>query len=123
MAKTFRVHLTLSLVLLLTRKNAFSQPSKTVWNGVYTEAQAERGNASEPARTKDPASSKDEELRSIQSKTLGTQKLLLMNVYPSPDAYKSHKVETKGFLIREPNETRLNVTSLQSLAPDCEPAG
>ena len=80
-------------------------------------------NASEPARTKDPASSKDEELRSIQSKTLGTQKLLLMNVYPSPDAYKSHKVETKGFLIREPNETRLNVTSLQSLAPDCEPAG
>ena len=77
-------------------------------------------NASEPVRTKDPASSKDDELRNVQSKALGTQKLVLMNVYPSPDAYRNHKVEAKGFLIREPNETRVNVTSLQSLAPNCD---
>jgi hypothetical protein len=78
-------------------------------------------NASEPVRTKDPASSKDDELKNVQAKTLGTQKLILMNVYPAPDPYKGHKVEAKGFLIREPNEPRVNVTSLQSLAPRCDP--
>src|SRR5213593_1032350 len=78
-------------------------------------------NASEPARSKDPAASKDEELKNVQSKALGTQKVILMNVYPAPDAYKSHTVEAKGFLIREPNALRLNVTSFQSLAPSCDP--
>jgi len=78
-------------------------------------------NASEPVRTKDPASSRDDELKNVQAKALGIQKLFLMNVYPAPDPYKGHKVEMKGFLIRDPDETRVNVTSLQSLAPRCDP--
>ena len=78
-------------------------------------------NASEPVRTKDPGPSKEDELKTVQSKTLGGQKLILMNVYPAPDAYKGHKVEAKGFLIRESKETRVNVTSWQSLDPSCDP--
>jgi len=77
-------------------------------------------SASEPVRTKDPESSKDDELKIAQAKALGAQKFLLMDVYPAPDAIKGYKVEAKGFLIRNPQENRLNVTSLQGLASKCE---
>jgi uncharacterized membrane protein YcgQ (UPF0703/DUF1980 family) len=45
-----------------------------------------------------------------------------MNVYPRPEAYAGHKVEAKGFLIRDPTGDRLNATAVQSLAPRCEKA-
>jgi uncharacterized membrane protein YcgQ (UPF0703/DUF1980 family) len=43
-----------------------------------------------------------------------------MNVYPRPEAYAGHKVEAKGFLIRDPTGDRLNATAVQSLAPRCD---
>jgi cytochrome c5 len=78
------------------------------------------GNATEPARTKDPTASTNDELRSSQAAALGMETFRLLNVYPRPDAYKGHKVEAKGFLIRDPAGNRINVTSVQSLAPRCE---
>ena len=77
-------------------------------------------NATEPVRTKDPAASTDDELKSSQAVALGMQSFRLLNAYPRPDAYKGHKVEAKGFLIRDPAGNRINVTSVQSLAPRCE---
>jgi len=76
-------------------------------------------DASEPVRTKDPDASRDEELKSAQARALGAQKFLLMDVYPAPESYKGFKVETKGFLIKGPQESRLNVTSVQGLATKC----
>jgi cytochrome c5 len=76
--------------------------------------------AGEPVRTKDPAASKDGELKESQAAALSTQTFHLLNIYPRPDAYKDHKVETKGFLIRDPAGNRLNVTSVLSLAPRCD---
>jgi hypothetical protein len=73
----------------------------------------------EPVRTKDPDPSKDAELKSSQATALGSQTFQLLNVYPRPDAYKGHKIEAKGFLIRNPAGDRLNATSVQSLAPSC----
>ena len=78
------------------------------------------GSATEPIRTKDPSSSADDELKTSQAATLGSRTFLLLNAYPRPDAFKGHKVEAKGFLIRDPNGDRLNVTSVQSLAPGCQ---
>jgi mono/diheme cytochrome c family protein len=77
------------------------------------------GSASEPIRTKDPAASTDDELKSSQAAALGNRIFQLLNVYPRPDAYKGHKVEAKGFLIRDPNGDRINVTSVQSLVAGC----
>ena len=78
------------------------------------------GSATEPIRSKDPSPSTNDELKTSQAAALGSKTFLLLNVYPRPDAYKGHKVEAKGFLIRDPNGDRLNVTSVQSLAPGCQ---
>ncbi len=78
------------------------------------------GNASEPVRTKDPASSTGGELKTSAAAPLGAGTFRLLNVYPRPDAYAGHKVEAKGFLIRDPAGDRLNVTSVQSLASSCQ---
>ena len=80
-------------------------------------------DASEPARTKDPAASRDDELRKSQAAALGTQAFRLLNVYPAPDPYRGHKVEAKGFLIRDPGGNRINVTSVLTLASRCDVAG
>ena len=76
--------------------------------------------AGEPVRTKNPAASKDDELKNSEAAALGTQTFRLLNVYPTPDPYKGHKVEAKGFLIRDPGGSRINVTSVQTLAPRCD---
>jgi len=76
--------------------------------------------AGEPVRTKNPAASKDEELKNSEAAARGTQTFRLLNVYPTPDPYKGHKVEAKGFLIRDPGGNRINVTSVQTLATRCE---
>jgi hypothetical protein len=77
-------------------------------------------NGSEPARTRNPAASTGDELNGSQAIALGTATFRLMNVYPRPEAYAGHKVEAKGFLIRDPTGDRLNATAVQSLAPRCD---
>jgi cytochrome c5 len=77
-------------------------------------------DASEPVRTKNPAASKGDELNESEAVALGAQTFHLLNVYPRPDPYKGHKVEAKGFLIRDPGGNRINVTSVQTLAPRCD---
>ena len=76
-------------------------------------------DASEPVRTKNPAASKDDELKNSEGTVLGSQTFQLLNVYPTPDPYKGHKVEAKGFLIRDPGGNRINVTAVRTLAPRC----
>jgi len=76
-------------------------------------------NATPVVRTTDePATA--EQLKALQSLPLGSETFRLMYVFPSPDAYRGHKVETKGLLIRQPGDNRINVTSIQSLASSCE---
>ena len=77
-------------------------------------------DAGEPVRTKNPAASKDEELKHSEAAALGTQTFRLLNVYPTPAPHKGHKVEAKGFLIRDPGGNRINVTAVQTLAPRCD---
>ena len=79
-------------------------------------------DASEPARTKDPSASTDDERKSSEATVGGSQTFQLMNVYPRPDPYKGTKVEAKGFLIRDPGGNRINVTSVQPLAARCDHA-
>jgi len=53
--------------------------------------------------------------------SLGTENFHLMNVaFFKPETLKDQKVEIEGLLIRQPKETRLNVTSLKTVGVECE---
>ena len=77
-------------------------------------------SGTEPVRTREPSSSSSDELASLQSVT-GPHTFALLNVYPSPDDSEGHQVEVKGLLIRLPERTRINVSSVSVIGPSCEP--
>jgi mono/diheme cytochrome c family protein len=71
-----------------------------------------------PARTRESGS--DSSVTSGEAATLGTQTFQLMDVGAlQPDRYKGQIVRVKGLLMREPEGTRLNVTSLQGSGSTC----
>ena len=79
------------------------------------------GQASEPVRTREPKDSTLEERKSLAAKPLGKHVFHLLDpagVQSNPPA--GHKVEAKGFLIRQPSGDRLNPTSLQPVADSCK---
>jgi hypothetical protein len=73
----------------------------------------------------DPVVSRDQpltsdELKKAAAKPLGTDQFLLVSVLPfTPGAYQGQKVSAKGLFYKAPNESRLNVTSLQPVAASC----
>jgi mono/diheme cytochrome c family protein len=75
--------------------------------------------ASEPIRTRNPAASEGSELADAVATRPGAATIELMDVYPNPDPHSGRLVEVKGFLIRLPNVSRLNVTSLQKIGESC----
>jgi quinoprotein glucose dehydrogenase len=76
-------------------------------------------NGTEPARVKDPGASSPSDLSAAGAKPLGTQVFTLLDVPPKIDTMKGGKVQAKGFLIRQPGETRLNLTSVEALGQSC----
>ena len=82
-------------------------------------------DASAEVRTADPEPSAGDALTEVRVTPLGDRAFQLMYVFPSPEAYVGHTVETKGLLIRGASGSpggpgdSLNVTSVQSLAPRC----
>ncbi len=76
-------------------------------------------NSTDPVRTGNPQPAAGEQ-EAAESWPLGprTYRLLVSAAY-KPETYKRHKVEVRGFLIRRPDETRLNITSLETLDPGC----
>jgi hypothetical protein len=77
--------------------------------------------ASEPIRIRDPNNSTAEQLKAWEAKPLGTRKFGLMDaaVY-HPESLKGHKIEAKGFLIKKPNDDRINLTALQMTDSMCD---
>ena len=78
-------------------------------------------NGTEPTRTADSADSPAADLTASASMPLGKGAFRLLD-YPAlgRETRRGHKVQAKGFLIRQPNsEDRINPTSLQTLAESC----
>jgi mono/diheme cytochrome c family protein len=74
-------------------------------------------NATAAIRTRNPNDSTAEELKAWDAKPLGTRKFGLMDAdFYHPEAHRDHKVEVKGFLIKNPGEDKINVTALQMTA-------
>jgi mono/diheme cytochrome c family protein len=76
-------------------------------------------NTSEPVRTGNPQPATGER-DAAEELPLGSKTFrLLVSAAYTPDSHKGHKVEVRGFLIRRPTESRINITSLETLAPSC----
>jgi mono/diheme cytochrome c family protein len=78
-------------------------------------------NGSELARTAEPGDSPPADLKVSASTPLGKGAFRLLD-YPGlgRETLRGHKVQAKGFLIRQPNsEDRLNPTALQTLSETC----
>jgi mono/diheme cytochrome c family protein len=74
--------------------------------------------ASGPVRTRNPEAA---EANGSTNESGGNASYTLLSVYPSPAAHQGHLMEVRGFLIRTPEESRLNVTSLRMLRGSCTP--
>jgi|SRR5665213_3056212 len=60
-----------------------------------------------------------EELKVSAAQPLGTQTFPLLSVTPQGAAYAGHKVQVKGVLTRQNTIDRINVMSLEPVAPAC----
>ena len=78
-------------------------------------------NSPRAVRTRDPSASTEDELAALGSRRSGTRTFELMNVYPNPADHAGHRMAVKGFLIRDPNGDRINVSSLGMVADACVP--
>ena len=77
--------------------------------------------STDAVRTSDPSSSAADELEALEAEPLGARTFVLMSVYPDPTSHAGHKMEAKGFLIRDPDGDRINVSTLGMVAPACHP--
>lgn len=77
--------------------------------------------STEPVRTADPSASTAGALTALGAQPLGAQTFTLMSAYPDPAPHTGHKMEAKGFLIRGPEDDRINLSSLAMVAAECEP--
>ncbi len=78
-------------------------------------------NGTEPTRAAESGDSPAADLKASASLPLGKGAFRLLD-YPAlgREARRGHKVQAKGFLIRQPNsEDRINPTALQTLAESC----
>jgi mono/diheme cytochrome c family protein len=76
-------------------------------------------NSTDPVRTGNPQPVAGEK-EAAESWTLGPRRYrLLVSAAYKPEIHKGHRVEVRGFLIRRPTETRLNITSLETLGTPC----
>jgi mono/diheme cytochrome c family protein len=76
--------------------------------------------ASEPVRSRSLNETTPEELRGSAAWPLGTQRFRLQNLPDRAAAATGHKVQAKGVLIRQYLNDRINVTSLETVAPTCQ---
>jgi S-disulfanyl-L-cysteine oxidoreductase SoxD len=78
-------------------------------------------NTSDPVRTGHPQPD-PEELAAARTVSTGTSAFQLMvSASYSPGLHDGRVVEVRGFLIRRPNDNRINVTSLETVGAACGP--
>ncbi len=80
--------------------------------------------ASEPARTNSSNRSTEEEMTAAGSKALGNQRFRLQNIEFlgqefEPESKVGYKMQTKGYLIRQPNRERIDITAMEWTGASC----
>jgi mono/diheme cytochrome c family protein len=78
------------------------------------------GNSWVLTNASDPVVTKEEVSADPKAGPLGTQTYLLVSTAAfQPASHQGQKAEARGLLYRQPNENRINLTSLQMVASDC----
>jgi mono/diheme cytochrome c family protein len=78
------------------------------------------GNSWTLTNASDPVATKEEVSTDPKAGPLGTQTYLLVSVTAfDPASHQGQKMEARGLLYRQPNDNRINLTSLQPVSPDC----
>jgi quinoprotein glucose dehydrogenase len=75
--------------------------------------------ATAPIRTENPDASKGDERTKLESMPLGTQSFQLLGIFSPLDDQKDHKMEGKGFLVKDPSGDRINVATLEPISANC----
>jgi mono/diheme cytochrome c family protein len=76
-------------------------------------------NASAAVRVQSPDASKGDERSKVASTPLAGQTFQLMSVYTPLDEHKSHKMEGRGFLVKDAGGDRINIVALEMLDSNC----
>lgn len=77
-------------------------------------------HASDPVRTREPNASSPAELEVAAAQKPGSQTFRILDSSSlKADTQHDHKAKVKGFLIRKPNDDRLNTTSVEMLPGSC----
>ena len=75
--------------------------------------------ATDPVRAPQPQVTPGEVIASA-AKPLGTSSVeLMVSASHDPAPHDGHKVDARGFLIRRPTGNRINITGIETVAPDC----
>ena len=120
----------LGSVMLVGKKGPQPVPDGALVITVGCLSQARDGvwvlfSATEPARTRTSTTSTPAELRTSSQKSLGTLifRLADLEAVPdfAPDAHKGHKMQAKGYLVRQPKAERISLSSMEMLDSTCGP--
>ena len=81
-------------------------------------------SATEPARTRSETSNA-EEVKASSQKKLGTLVFRLAELDAvsdfTPEAHKGHKMQAKGYLVRQPNAERISLSAMDTVDSSCGP--
>ncbi|MGA2715558.1 MAG: cytochrome c [Bryobacteraceae bacterium] len=79
--------------------------------------------ATEPVRTRSETTSTPEELNASAQKSPGALSFRLADLDAVPDfapsAHKGHKMQAKGYLVRQPNAERIRLSAMEMLDTNC----
>ena len=82
-------------------------------------------SATEPARTRGGTTSTPAQLKASSEKPLGTLTFRLVDLAAvhdfAPNAHKGHKMQAKGYLVRQPNAERIQLSAMEMLSSTCGP--
>jgi hypothetical protein len=70
-------------------------------------------------RTENPDASPADQLTKLAATPAGTGTIRLLGIYSALDEHKGHRMEGKGFIVKDPDGDRLNVVSLELVATAC----
>lgn len=77
-------------------------------------------HATDARRTQDPSVSGPDQRTALNGQASGPHTFTLISPYPDPTPHTGHRMEAKGFLIRDADGDRINVSSLGMVATACE---
>ena len=77
--------------------------------------------AAPPVRGGKPRHRRPNSWASWPQRRRAPQACAYFGIYSAPNEHKGHRMEAKGFLVKDPDGDRLNVVSLEMIAPACAP--